>query len=251
MSAPATPPSLSPPGFRPHPRTPAGICRIQGPRKNTRPAEARTVWTGSGPINTQIFKGGDFTLLKCAWEIRMITFPAEKSLARQQAPFAPESERSIRHHLHSTRLVPNCIQISGSSMEPTLSQGWTVRIEKAGGIPTPGDIALLSISEGWLVHRVLGVFKNDHETLICHRGDGFGHFGICRAEAFHGRITAVIFPPDTRISAPDRMPQDVRRRYVRARTRCSLYFRLRRMTPDGMEMFPRRLREFLRHLILR
>ncbi len=147
--------------------------------------------------------------------------------------------------------MPRCVRIAGSSMEPTFFPGWTLRVEEAQGLPTVGEIALFSSFNGWLVHRVLGVSECRNEILICHRGDGIGGSGICRAQAFRGRITGVLIPRDTRICSPAEMPKDWRRRFACARRRCMVYFWARRIAPDFVPTISPRLNDLVRRLLLR
>jgi hypothetical protein len=112
------------------------------------------------------------------------------------------------------------IVIAGRSMEPTLLQGWLVRINDAQGEAAPGAIVLLQGKRSLIVHRIVHRCVIAGSEMLFHRGDLEGGIGVARGTTILGRVMAVLEPEGMPIPTFTEMPRDFKRRFWWARTRC-------------------------------
>src|SRR3954447_19924226 len=90
--------------------------------------------------------------------------------------------------------TPPVVEVAGTSMEPSLLKGWKVRIEPTNDAPRAGDVVLLRCASGFVIHRVVHVFRLAGRVHVFHRGDGEGRTGLAGGDEVVGRASAVLVP---------------------------------------------------------
>ena len=93
--------------------------------------------------------------------------------------------------------IPAELEVTGRSMEPTISKGTRVRVERLDSDwPLgPGELVLVQTDNHavLLLHRVIHVFSDAEGKFVIHQGDApSSRFGICRREDIVGRVSAIV-----------------------------------------------------------
>jgi len=81
--------------------------------------------------------------------------------------------------------------VSGKSMEPTLKEGWKIKVEPSDEDKIKiGDIALFG-QDSLTCHRIIGKVKFFGQAYFIHKGDNPSIGGIFGAKDLMGKITKV------------------------------------------------------------
>jgi hypothetical protein len=121
------------------------------------------------------------------------------------------------------RDLPLLVQIAGGSMEPSLCRGWRVLVHPTAIPPHAGDLVLIRVIDGSLIHRVVVVARFRAGLRIFHRGDAGGGIGLSRPEDVLGRVTSIVEPPARPLPTQETLSLPLLRSLRGARRRCRLY----------------------------
>jgi hypothetical protein len=115
---------------------------------------------------------------------------------------------------------PFLIEVQGGSMEPTLSRGSLVLVDRRRQLPAASDVIVVRGQDRLIVHRVVHVAALRSGVRVYHAGDAAGAIGRCTRHAVLGRVAAVVDPGDTRAASLRPLSAAARRRLRWARWRC-------------------------------
>jgi len=132
--------------------------------------------------------------------------------------------------------LPAVIEVSGRSMEPTLTRG--AKVEVAGLAEAEplavGDVVLVATDAGvLLLHRVMAIFDERGARFVLHQGDApASTFGTARRRDVLARMTGVVAVgggEPRALPTPERLDADARALFRRRRLACAGFVLARRI----------------------